>query len=395
MTLILIISMFPVRGLTQNGKPTEMRRLSTSPAEMVSMSSTLPMARALEVLNDLSRRFANKVIIDIEGHNGPIGVDIVNMHWLDALEQILRANNLVWVEGKDHFLVKSPGKAIIEDKISSEKMMYASREAVISVLFFEMNTSQINQLGMSWNILNDNGEAVASRAADEKVGLFQVDVKESLDLGELTATLKALSNRQLGEMLASPQITVRSGQEGRIQIGSDFSVTTKDFAGNAVTQFFSTGSIITVTPEIMTLDSVTFIHLDLEVQKSNANNSELGIEVKKTSAQTSILLLNGEETMIGGLFYNEVSNIREGIPILKDLPWWVFGIRYLAGYETSNKIRKELIVILRAELLPSLRERVVARRAKVKDPKVLEQNIDNFEKRLDSYLEQSNSARDK
>ena len=385
----------PGDAWAQMGKPTEMRRITSSPAEMISMSSSLPMDRAIETLNEFSRRFANKVIIDVEGHNTPIGIDIVNMHWLDALEQILRANNLVWVEGKDHYLVKSPGKAIVEDKVSSEKLMYASREAVISVLFFEMNTSQINQLGMSWNLLGDNGNMVSSHPADEKFSLFQVDVKQSLDLGELTATLKALSNHQLGEMLASPQITVRSGQEGRIQIGSDFSVTTKDFAGNAVTQFFSTGSIITVTPQIMTLDSVTFIHLDLEVQKSNANNSELGIEVKKTSAQTSILLLNGEETMIGGLFYNEVSDVREGIPVLKDLPWWVFGIRYLTGYQTSNKIRKELIVILRAELLPSLRERVLARRAKVKDPKVLEQGIENIEKRLDYYLEQSNKASEK
>ena len=382
------------KALAQNGRPVELHRISSSPAEIISMSASLPMDRAIESLNELSRRFANKVIIDVEGRKGAIGVDIVNMHWLDALEKILRYNNLVWVEGKDHYLVKAPGKAIVEDKVSSEKIMYASREAVISVLFFELNTSQINQLGMSWNILNGKGDGITSHAADEKFSLFQVDLRESLDLGELTATLKALSNRQLGEMIASPQITVQSGQEGRIQIGSDFSVTTKDFAGNSVTQFFSTGSIITVTPQIMTLDSVTFIHLNLEVQKSNANNSEIGVEIKKTSAQTSILLLNGEETMIGGLFYNEKSDIREGIPILKDLPWWVLGIRYLTGYQSTNEIRKELIVILRAELLPTLRERVIARRAKIKDPRVLEQGIENYEKRLDYYLEQTKKAGD-
>ncbi len=390
LALILALSVMSVQGevMAQSGKPMELRRLTASPGEMISISSTLPMDRAIELLNELSRRYENKVIIDPEIHRGAIGADIVNMHWFDALELILQTNNLISVAGKDHYLIKSPVKTVDKPVINSDKTMFENREVMISVLFFEMNTSQIQQLGMSLNFLSGD-DAASFTAADEKLGLFQVDIKENLDFGKLTATLKALANDQLGEMLASPQITVQSGREGRIQIGSDFSVTTKDFSGNSVTQFFSTGSIITVTPQIMTYDSTTFIHLDLEVQKSNANNSDIGIEVKKTSAQTSILLLNGEETMIGGLYYNEVSDIREGIPILKDLPWWVFGIRYITGYQTSNKIRKELIVILRAELLPTLRERLIARRAKIKDPKVLEQGIQNFGKRLDNYLEQS------
>ena len=375
--------------IAQPPRPVEVSRYTASPAELISISSVLPFDKAVEALSDMSKKFKGKVIIDIEGHMTPIGVDVINTYWLDALGMIVRANNLIWVEGKDHYLIQSPGKGAQGETISSDRLMYSSREAVISVLFFELNTSQIDQLGTSWKFLANGGNSVNSFAADEKFGLFQVDLMENIDLGELTATLKALSNHQLGEMLASPQITVQSGQEGRIQIGSDFSVTTKDFAGNSVTQFFSTGSIITVTPQIVTLDSVTFIHLDLEVQKSNANDSELGIEVKKTSAETSILLLNGEETMIGGLYYNEENDTREGIPILKDLPWWVFGIRYLTGYQSTNKIRKELIVILKAELLPSLRERMIARRSKVKDAKVLRQTIDNFQKNLDNYLEQS------
>lgn len=395
-SLLVLISLlgffFTEQCLGQTGRPVELSRSAATPVEFISMSSTLPMNRAIETISELAYRYTGKIVIDPEERISAIGVDVVNRHWLDALELILRANRLIWVEGRNFILITHPEKTGVEEIISVEKAMFENREVVISVLFFEMNASQIDQLGMSWNLLNGN-DGVGLHAADHQTGLFQVDVTESLDLGELTATLKALANRHMGEMLASPQITVQSGREGRIQIGSDFSVTTKDFAGNSVTQFFSTGSIITVTPQIKSLDSATFIHLDLEVQKSNANNSELGIEIKKTSAQTSILLLNGEETMIGGLYYNETSEIREGIPILKDLPWWVLGIRYLTGYQSMSKIRKELILILRAELLPTLKERMVARRAKVKEAKVLEQSLQSFEKRLDDYLEQTEKER--
>jgi len=373
----------------QAAKPRELRRITATPGEIISISSTLPMNKAIELLNELSRKYTDKVIIDPTDTKKPIGVDIVGLHWLDALETILRANDLGLVEGKDHYLITRPDQGAGPDQVPVERVLFDTREVSISVLFFEMNTSKLQQLGTSWNFLANDGDAVRSSAAEEKSGLFQVDISEKFDFGSLSATLKALASNQAGELLASPQITVRSGKEGRIQIGSDYSITTKDFSGNTITQFFSTGSIIAVTPQIVTVDSSTFIHLDLEVQKSNASNSELGIEVKKTSAQTSILLLNGEETLIGGLYYNEKINNREGIPILKDLPWWVFGIKYLTGYETSNTIRKELIVILKAELLPSLKERFAYRRAtKGKEPRVLEQGLQNFDKRLNGYIEQ-------
>jgi len=391
---MLVLVMIPfTTPSAQTVKPSELRRMTAQPGEIVSISATLPMNRAIELLNELSRKYANKLIIDPLERKTPIKVDIVGMQWLDALETILRTNGLGFIEGKDHYLITGPEQGAGPAPIPVERVLFDTREVAISVLFFEMNSSKLQQLGSSWNFLSDGGDQFSASAADNKNGLFQADISEQFDFGSLTATLKAMASRQEGELLASPQITVSSGKEGRIQIGSDFSVTTKDFSGNTITQFFSTGSIIAVTPQIMTVDSNTFIHLDLEVQKSNASNSEIGIEVKKTSATTSILLLNGEETLIGGLYYNEKSTTREGIPILKDLPWWVLGIKYLTGYETENLIRKELIVILKAELLPSLKERFAYRRSakgkEVKEAKVLEQGLQIFDKRMNGYIEQS------
>ena len=62
--------------------------------------------------------------------------------------------------------------------------------------------------------------------------------------------------------------------------------------------------------------------------------------INKTTAKTQVLLLDGEETVIGGLFLNENTTVRTGIPFLKDLPWWVFGIRYLAGSDEYQHKQK-------------------------------------------------------
>ena len=58
--------------------------------------------------------------------------------------------------------------------------------------------------------------------------------------------------------------------------------------------------------------------------------------------------------MIGGLYSTDESVSRRGIPILKDLPWWFFGLRYVFGYEQTTLNQKELLIVLQAEVLDPL-----------------------------------------
>jgi type IV pilus assembly protein PilQ len=193
-----------------------------------------------------------------------------------------------------------------------------------------------------------------------------------------------MENKELGNVLASPQVTVLNNQEGNIQVGSDYSVTTKDFAGNTITQFFSTGSIIKVTPEILKFDTLTFIRLKLDVQRSSANTSELGTEIKKTSAQTQVLLLDGEETIIGGLYTYDEDHTRGGVPILRELPWWFLGLRYIFSYEYKTYTKKELIIVLRADLLPPLAERIKSKTVRPFDRKALEEMLKKRNQELET-----------
>jgi general secretion pathway protein D len=81
--------------------------------------------------------------------------------------------------------------------------------------------------------------------------------------------------------------------------------------------------------------------------------------INKTSATGSLSLLNGEEGYIGGMYSNEEITVREGVPLLKDLPWWFLGLRYLFGYDSKKVSRRELIVLMKADLLPLVEERAV------------------------------------
>src|SRR5690606_18122571 len=149
-----------------------------------------------------------------------------------------------------------------------------------------------------------------------------------IDFTHLTQFFRLLESEGVGETVASPHVTVQSGIEGRMQIGSDVPVQVRDFAGNTITQFFSTGIIVDVTPTFVMqqvedstgLHEFEFVHLDVQVEKSGSTPSPSGPVIDRSTAQTQVLLLDGEQTVIGGLYTTEEVVSRRGIPVLKDLP---------------------------------------------------------------------------
>ncbi|MFV1980920.1 MAG: type II and III secretion system protein, partial [Rhodothermia bacterium] len=162
----------------------------------------------------------------------------------------------------------------------------------------------------------------------------------------------------IGHTIASPKVTVTSGEQGRIQIGSDIPIQVRDFAGNTITQFVSTGIIINVTPTVIkspvadTLGAplLEFIHLDIRVERSTGRPFQGSVAIERAGADTQVLLLDGEMTVIGGLYGTDEIINRSGIPILKDLPWWVFGFRYIFGKELITESNNELLIVIKANL---------------------------------------------
>jgi hypothetical protein len=382
------------------GRPRELRRAYVAPEEIVSMSKTMPFNQALQIFNDISKKFLGKVIVDPESRTSPIGVDIDRMHWLDALELILRANKLWYEEYADYIkivpLTEVTGVTALAAPTEEEKakVEFETREVMISAVFFEADASKLKQYGFSWDFFRGKGVnlGITMSAAEGKSGLFTVDVSPDLDFGSLVAVFKALESQQIGEVVANPRITVRSGQEGQIQVGSDVSTTVRDFAGNAITQFISTGSIIRVKPQVIRYDTIYFINLNLSIERSNAAQVAVGqIIINKSSAQTSVLLLDGEETIIGGLYVNEERTTREGVPILKDLPWWIFGLRYLFGFDVKTTVKKELIILLKAEILPTLAERLKERAERISERPTLREKREELLKALENYKRQLKS----
>ena len=389
-------------AMSQNQELAKIKRAATgkdsySQDELVSFKSDVPYKQALEALSSLAKKYAKKPIVDPQPLSTTINVEIQSFYWKDALELILRTNNLWYSETEDYFQVSSVGQMAqsgvptpggMMAPVDSGMIVAKSREVMISCVFLEINTVKLRESGLNFNIFRgkDLNLGVTFTGSDNVsnniFGVTASPTAKNLTVN-IDAALKVFEDEQVGEILARPQTTIRSGNKGRVQVGVDFSIKEKDFSGNVIDRFYSTGTILEVTPKVYTYGTTTLIDLPYKATRSTVSPGTLSTLINKSESEGRAILLDGEETYVGGLYTNEEDVQRTGIPILKDLPWWFFGLRYIFGYDKLQVIRKDLIVLLKAELVPTIEDRLkdLAREKNVVQEK-LKENREDSNKRL-------------
>ena len=374
--------------------------------QMVSFRPDTPFDQFLEFINPIFDRVIGKQVIDPEARQDPIGVAITSMQFFDALEFVLELKGLAYRETDRYYLIETAQATPLvmnADQATGGGGAAApvvpatagTREVQINAILFDADLTKALEVGVDWNVwFGPNaggagaglggggggtvGGGTGDQAATGTIPRIFLNTKElfaefedfvvgpdQISISALTQLLRVFETEGLGRTIASPSIMVQSGITGNIQIGSDVPVQQRDFAGNTITQYFQTGIIIDVTPTVIreTLSDsvggqvVEFIHLDVSVENSQGRPTTAGIVIDRNKADTQLLLLDGEQTIIGGLYSTDRSVSRRGIPILKDLPPWFFGLRYLFGYNRWDTLERELIIILQARLIDPLNVR--------------------------------------
>jgi general secretion pathway protein D len=349
--------------------------------QIVTLSPNLTFQQAIELLSKVSERSTGKKIVSTILLNDPIGIELANMAYDKALVALVQMKGLIYEEKEDVIIIKRKNETVSPLKTEQTYASVDSREVKISAVFFEADLNAERQLGVDWKILlskngfnigGNGGNPILSNTTENSGGTsgstanqtqgYQINAQTNFDLGgffgDATAIFRAFETQNIGEIIASPTITTRDRIKGRIQVGTDFSIKQKDFAGNIIENFFSTGAIIEVTPFVYKEDGVDYVLLNVNVERSSFTPDPTTTQVRKSSANSQVILLNGEETIIGGLFQNDETKIRNGIPFLKDLPWWFFGLRYIFGSDDIITTKKELVISIKAELIPTLKERL-------------------------------------
>jgi len=154
-------------------------------------------------------------------------------------------------------------------------------------------------------------------------------------------------------VLSSPSIMTSENKKAVINVSQSVPIVTSQQVpvsaggntGNSITQaveYKDAGIILTVTPRIGELGTVA-LDVKQEVNDVGANepppiNSP---RFTKREAETSVVLLNNQTLVLGGLIQNTRTYIKTGIPFLNRIP--VLG--YLFG-STEERIEKRELLLL-------------------------------------------------
>ncbi|MCU0644988.1 MAG: hypothetical protein MUC94_12100, partial [bacterium] len=205
-----------------------------NPEEFISLSRDITMDAALEIINLLSTKYEDKMILDPREHKGKIGVVVDNMHWKRALEYILRSNQLKYNDRPRHYEIVD-----LNDQKSApaleEKINFATREIEIKAIFFEADQQALAEVGIDWSTVKNGTvklEMYSNSAKSVSDNIFSFLGGFANDTYEITAIIKAFQSVNKGQVIATPQIRIMEGEEGKIKVGKNFFLTTRDFAGN-------------------------------------------------------------------------------------------------------------------------------------------------------------------
>lgn len=220
-----------------------------------------------------------------------------------------------------------------------------SRQIKISAQLLEIFTQDLSDLGINWGAEGTYTSASGNRSYPQSAELVDriTDHAGSYSVMALhpgwsvKAAVEALVNSGRGKVIAHPEITTIDNKEARIQMGQKIPIKQFDASGNVVIVFEEVGTILSVTPHI-TAENQILMHIKPE--RSTYQFDPNGVIINISTAETNVIVANGQTAVIGGLTTQDEVETVIGIPVLKDIP--ILGVLFRF---TNKRIESRDLVI--------------------------------------------------
>jgi general secretion pathway protein D len=208
------------------------------------------------------------------------------------------------------------------------------------------------------------GQAVAGavQGASAPLGLtfaFVDNDKFRVVLNNIAAVTKV-------EVLASPHLLVANNKEAKIQIGQEVPIITNE--QSSLTNVSSTpstggvfrtlqqkdiGILMGIKPHVNEKRLVT---LDIEAENTSIDKTAFGNtdspSFLKTTTKTSVVVMDGQSLLIGGIISSNKSKGYTGIPFLSQIPL----LGYLFRNTAESLDRNELLILITPHVIASPEE---------------------------------------
>jgi type IV pilus assembly protein PilQ len=265
-----------------------------------------------------------------------------------ALQNIVSQRGKIDVDLGSNALIVNDTEPVI-DKIAEmvKSLDKKTFQVDINAKLVEVDVEATRELGINWGLLNlhaaglsgigsvEVNNSIAASAGTVKFGTVR-------SWGELNAVLEMLEKSNKASIISNPRITTMDNREARILVGKEIPLIVADEAGNPITELTKIGILLKVTPHVNSDRTITLdMHPEVSELQSEAT-AQGGIIISTSEADTRVVVQNGSTAVIGGLIKNVQTNVKRGVPFLKDVP---FLGKLFSSSSTTDK-KQELVIFV-------------------------------------------------
>ncbi|MCK4519738.1 MAG: type II secretion system protein GspD [Candidatus Omnitrophica bacterium] len=225
-----------------------------------------------------------------------------------------------------------------------------TRQVMIKAKIVEVTLSDDFYMGVDWskmlsrspNLFLNSTFPSSSTGASSLI----LTVGES---GDALALIKSVGDAKI---VATPHITVCSGEEAAFMVGTRQAYVTSTVTTGEVTtttaesvEFIDTGTTLFVTP-VINKEGFIKMHIKPEVSSvkewlETTEGNKIPI-VDTSNVETEVLIKDGKTIIVAGLIRETVTKVTNKVPFLGDIP--ILGIIF--RNRTNQKEKKEVIIFL-------------------------------------------------
>lgn len=222
---------------------------------------------------------------------------------------------------------------------------------LVEVTIAEVKLKDGLKLGIEWFFKKKQSEYTFSAVPSGQILSKFPGFSYFFSAADVAGVLNAMSEITDVRIVSSPRVMVRDNKTATLQIGDQVPVITSTSqsvsAPNApvvqTVQYFDTGVILKVTPQVNARGLVT---MDVNQEVSNvARQKEGGVDsptIQQRKLSSSVAIQSGEAIVLGGLMREGRSETGTGVPLIGDVPL----IGELFRTHDNETERTELLVII-------------------------------------------------
>ncbi len=297
----------------------------------------------------------------------PLVTEVVTVSYADLksvsgpVKEVLSDRGTITEDARNKYLIITD----VTQRIEKAKELITildtpERQVLIEARIVEVSSTYSRDLGVNWGLDFTNSGTYVEDAGVGLGGDFLLDLPDGagstsedsglaagITLGRigvdktiLDLRISALQTAGKLKIVSQPKVTTLNGETATISQGTTIPYETTSSEGTK-TEFVSAELKLEVTPVINPDDSIIMEVLTTNDSPSTTTGASApSIDTKK--AETKVLVHDGETTVIGGIFVENVSEGDSGTPWLMDIP--VFG--YLFKSNTKSTSRAELLIFI-------------------------------------------------